>query len=337
MVHAASLPFRRQERKQTAINSGTSRQAPIASRPSSRPVAEHRHGHQILGRALVASGLRSGNGSLPFAGIVIAPSQPGQGESSAASPTLRSPISSRSSSAVKSSRPFFGQAILCVGVARLVVHSNLLLVAALIVLVDGGADRARLIDEPAPCPARSSVPIPFRETSSLVAAPACWRMADHPCKRARRQAKAEGGDGDRSRLQGARGGLKCHRLALGPSMSLKPRPTSLAILLLRSSNIFLTPRLDGHLNFKTAPLATVVMVSWAIPFVESWLAVPANVSATRSYSAAQLRRAGSHHPVGLPRFSRYVYLKEALTWTHLAGLALIAAGADSSSGADPGR
>lgn len=104
-------------------------------------------------------------------------------------------------------------------------------------------------------------------------------------------------------------------------------PYVLPILLLVGSNIFMTLAWYGHLNFKTAPLATVVMVSWAIAFVEYWLAVPANRIGHQVYSAAQLKT--MQEVITLTVFAVFsvVYLKEALTWNHLAGFALIAAGA----------
>jgi len=110
-------------------------------------------------------------------------------------------------------------------------------------------------------------------------------------------------------------------------MSLILSPYVLPILLLVGSNIFMTLAWYGHLNFKTAPLATVVMVSWAIAFVEYWLAVPANRIGHQVYSAAQLKT--MQEVITLTVFAVFsvVYLKEALTWNHLAGFALIAAGA----------
>jgi len=104
-------------------------------------------------------------------------------------------------------------------------------------------------------------------------------------------------------------------------------PYILAILLLVGSNIFMTLAWYGHLNFKTAPLATVVMVSWAIAFVEYWLAVPANRIGHEVYSAAQLKTMQEVITLSVFAVFSVVYLKEALTWNHLAGFALIAAGA----------
>jgi hypothetical protein len=48
------------------------------------------------------------------------------------------------------------------------------------------------------------------------------------------------------------------------------------ILLLFSSNVFMTFAWYGHLRFKSQPLALVIFVSWLIAFFEYCLAVPAN-------------------------------------------------------------
>ena len=53
-------------------------------------------------------------------------------------------------------------------------------------------------------------------------------------------------------------------------------PYLLPILLLVSSNVFMTLAWYGHLKFKSAPLYLVVIVAWGIAFVEYCLAVPAN-------------------------------------------------------------
>ena len=50
--------------------------------------------------------------------------------------------------------------------------------------------------------------------------------------------------------------------------------TTIALLLV--SNIFMTLAWYGHLKFPTAPLVTVIAVSWGIALVEYCFAVPAN-------------------------------------------------------------
>jgi uncharacterized protein (DUF486 family) len=99
------------------------------------------------------------------------------------------------------------------------------------------------------------------------------------------------------------------------------------IVLLLASNVFMTLAWYGHLRYKELPLATVVIVSWLIAFVEYWLAVPANRYGHAVYSAAELKTI--QEVVTLIVFAGFsvIYLKEALHWNHALGFALIAAGA----------
>ena len=110
-------------------------------------------------------------------------------------------------------------------------------------------------------------------------------------------------------------------------MSFLYSPAVLPILLLIGSNVFMTLAWYGHLKFKTAPLATVVLLSWGIAFVEYWLAVPANRIGHQVYSAAELKTIQEVVTLTVFAIFSVVYLKEALSWNHLAGFALIVAGA----------
>jgi uncharacterized protein (DUF486 family) len=99
------------------------------------------------------------------------------------------------------------------------------------------------------------------------------------------------------------------------------------ILLLAASNLFMTFAWYGHLRFKAAPLWIVVMASWGIAFFEYWLAVPANRIGHEVYTAAELKTI--QEVITLLIFAGFsvLYLQEAITWRHLVGFALIAAGA----------
>jgi uncharacterized protein (DUF486 family) len=110
-------------------------------------------------------------------------------------------------------------------------------------------------------------------------------------------------------------------------MSFLVSPYVLPILLLVGSNLFMTLAWYGHLNFKSAPLLAVVMISWGIAFFEYWLAVPANRIGHQVYSAAELKTIQEVITLSVFAIFSVVYLKEAMTWNHLAGFALIAAGA----------
>jgi uncharacterized protein (DUF486 family) len=110
-------------------------------------------------------------------------------------------------------------------------------------------------------------------------------------------------------------------------MSFLLSPKVLPVLLLVASNVFMTLAWYGHLKFKTAPLYAAVLASWMIAFVEYWLAVPANRIGHSVYSAAELKT--MQEVITLVVFAVFsvLYLKEAITWNHLAGFALIAGGA----------
>lgn len=101
----------------------------------------------------------------------------------------------------------------------------------------------------------------------------------------------------------------------------------LPIVLLVCSNVFMTLAWYGHLAYKSAPLWLVIVVSWAIAFIEYCLAVPANRWGHAVYSAAQLKTI--QEVVTLAVFAGFsvLYLGETLTVNHLVGFALIAAGA----------
>lgn len=110
-------------------------------------------------------------------------------------------------------------------------------------------------------------------------------------------------------------------------MSLLLSPKILPILMLVASNVFMTFAWYGHLKFKTAPLYAAVMFSWMIAFVEYWLAVPANRIGHEVYSAAELKTIQEVATLAVFAVFSVFYLKEAITWNHVAGFALIAAGA----------
>lgn len=102
---------------------------------------------------------------------------------------------------------------------------------------------------------------------------------------------------------------------------------AMPVLLLAISNVFMTIAWYGHLKFKAAPLVLVIAVSWGIALVEYCFAVPANRYGHAVYSAAQLKTMQEVITlIVFCGFSVWV-LKEPLGWNHLAGFALIAAGA----------
>lgn len=99
------------------------------------------------------------------------------------------------------------------------------------------------------------------------------------------------------------------------------------IFLLLLSNIFMTFAWYGHLKFKTAPIAIVILVSWLIAFFEYCLQVPANRLGSNVMSAAQLKAIQEVLTLTVFVIFSVYYLKQPISWNILAGFVLIAAGA----------
>ena len=101
----------------------------------------------------------------------------------------------------------------------------------------------------------------------------------------------------------------------------------LPVVLLICSNVFMTFAWYGHLKYKEKPILFVILTSWGIAFFEYVLQVPANRWGSNVYSAAQLKII--QEVITLLVFAGFsvLYLKEAITWNHAIGFALVAAGA----------
>ena len=101
----------------------------------------------------------------------------------------------------------------------------------------------------------------------------------------------------------------------------------LPILMLVGSNVFMTLAWYGHLRFKEVPLVVVILVAWAIAFIEYCLAVPANRWGNAVYTTAQLKTI--QEVITLLVFAGFsiLYLKEPLTWNYVIGFVLVATGA----------
>jgi uncharacterized protein len=109
--------------------------------------------------------------------------------------------------------------------------------------------------------------------------------------------------------------------------NLPVSPYVLPILMLIASNVFMTVAWYGHLKFKEVPLAGVILASWGIALFEYCLAVPANRWGSAVYTTVQLKT--MQEVITLVVFAAFsvLYLREAFTWNHAIGFALIAAGA----------
>lgn len=101
----------------------------------------------------------------------------------------------------------------------------------------------------------------------------------------------------------------------------------LPVLMLVASNLFMTTAWYGHLRFPAAPLLPVIFASWGIALFEYCLAVPANRIGRQVWSTAELKT--MQEIITLIVFVAFsaVVLKEAVTWKHGVGFALIALGA----------
>lgn len=101
----------------------------------------------------------------------------------------------------------------------------------------------------------------------------------------------------------------------------------LPLVMLVGSNVFMTFAWYWHLRFKEMPLGWVILASWSIALVEYCLAVPANRWGNAVYSTVQLKT--MQEVITLLVFAGFsvFYLKEALSWNHAVGFALIALGA----------
>jgi uncharacterized protein (DUF486 family) len=110
-----------------------------------------------------------------------------------------------------------------------------------------------------------------------------------------------------------------------------PTPTLsnylLPIVLLIGSNVFMTFAWYGHLKFKSSPIWIVIAASWLIALPEYLLQVPANRWGHAVYSAAQLKTLQEVITLSVFAMFSVWYLGESISWNHVVGFALIAAGA----------
>ena len=97
------------------------------------------------------------------------------------------------------------------------------------------------------------------------------------------------------------------------------------ILLLLISNVFMTFAWYGHLKFKSAPLLTVILISWAIAFFEYCFMVPANRIGHGQFSTIQLKVI--QEVITLIVFGAFVilYMGEVIRWNHIASFACLVA------------
>ena len=104
-------------------------------------------------------------------------------------------------------------------------------------------------------------------------------------------------------------------------------PKFLPILMLVVSNVFMTTAWYWHLKFKAAPILLVILISWSLALIEYCLAVPANRIGSAVYSPAQLKTIQEVITLAVFVVFSVLYLRQPVSWNHLAGFALIAGGA----------
>lgn len=97
--------------------------------------------------------------------------------------------------------------------------------------------------------------------------------------------------------------------------------------LLIASNVFMTVAWYGHLKFKTAPLVTVILISWFIALFEYIMQVPANRIGYGYFSAAQLKTIQEVISLSVFALFSWLYLGEKIGWQHGVGFSLICLGA----------
>lgn len=98
------------------------------------------------------------------------------------------------------------------------------------------------------------------------------------------------------------------------------------IILLIGSNMFMTAAWYWHLRYKEVPLFYVILISWAVAFIEYCLAVPANRYGNAVYDPAQLKTIQEVITFVVFAGFSYAYLREPITLSQGFGFALIVAG-----------
>jgi uncharacterized protein len=104
-------------------------------------------------------------------------------------------------------------------------------------------------------------------------------------------------------------------------------PALITILLLTTSNVFMTFAWYGHLKDHSTNILTVILLSWGIAFFEYCFMIPANRIGYGVFNAAQLKTI--QEVITLVVFSVFsvLYLKEPLGWNHALGFGFIVLGA----------
>jgi len=95
------------------------------------------------------------------------------------------------------------------------------------------------------------------------------------------------------------------------------------IILLTISNVFMTFAWYGHLKYKNTALWIVILISWAIAFVEYCFQVPANRIGSQYFETAQLKTIQEVITLVVFCFFSVFYLKENIRWNYIVGFVFI--------------
>jgi uncharacterized protein (DUF486 family) len=109
------------------------------------------------------------------------------------------------------------------------------------------------------------------------------------------------------------------------------------VLLLFSSNVFMTFAWYGHLKYGHAwPLWKAILVSWGIALFEYCLAVPANRLGYAHFSGFQLKIIQEVVTLTVFIVFALTFLKEKLAWNYLVAFAFLAVAAFFAFAFKPG-
>ena len=95
------------------------------------------------------------------------------------------------------------------------------------------------------------------------------------------------------------------------------------LVLLTTSNVFMTFAWYGHLKYRNVPLWKAVVVSWGIAFFEYCFQVPANRLGSYEFSAAQLKTIQEIITLSVFSVFSISYLGEPLKWNYAVGFAFV--------------
>jgi uncharacterized protein (DUF486 family) len=95
------------------------------------------------------------------------------------------------------------------------------------------------------------------------------------------------------------------------------------IILLFVSNTFMTFAWYGHLRYRSLPMLTAILVSWAIAFGEYCFQVPANRIGYGEFTGYQLKIIQEGVTLIVFAVFAWAYLGEPLRWNYAASFACI--------------